>query len=189
MPTSHYYINPLAAPQDKGVDLIATDAPSNFVAVWEFSGTVDLSNFCSLSAALDYRRWLGGEDKIRAYTSDLAHKGGTILCKELGSGSKVMNLDDGQADRSLTASMVNVLVPVNYSKVDTGAFPTKAHISAHLQSELSSRLPTFVPFYVHDEAIWIRVSAQVWLEESDFEWVGKGLSQLLASLGWSVQVE
>ncbi|CAO1636287.1 unnamed protein product [Sympodiomycopsis kandeliae] len=179
MPTSHYYISP-ADPPSNGPALLPTDAPSNFVASWEFTGTVDMANYLSTTQAIQYRQWLGGEKAIMTYNHQLAVKGGAILTSRLGPQSTVMG---GQ---ELTACMVNVSVPLDLDNVDRDRFGSVQHIAAHLQTQLAENNPTFVPFYVHDDKIWIRASAQIWLEESDFEWLADDILDTVKGCGWSL---
>ncbi|SPO39085.1 related to isopenicillin N epimerase [Pseudozyma flocculosa] len=187
MPTSHYYVSPTDAPA-KGPSLIPTDAPSNYVAVWESNGTQDQSNFLCIPAALEFRRWLGGEDRIMGYTTRLAQRGGEILSRRLGHGSTVMDL---APNRILTSSMVNVSLPLDLdslrsAEAEAEAMPSLAFVASRFQTALADRYPTFVPFYVHADTIWFRVSAQVWLEESDFDWLADAILDTVQHLGWSL---
>lgn len=180
MPTSHYYISPTDPPAT-GPPLLPTDAASNFVASWEFNGTVDLSNFLSLTQALEYREWLGGNDAIMRYNSTLARRGGQILTKLLGPRSVVMGAVE------LTAAMVNVSIPVDVGAIDRHAFPSLQHVAVRLQAVLADNNPTFIPFYAHNDKVWARVSAQVWLEERDFEWLGGVMVDAVQRCGWALQ--
>ncbi len=63
------------------------------------NGTVDWAPYLSVSAALDFRKWLGGEGVIDRYCHNLAIEGGKTLAKVLNT--KVMD-EDGQ----FTAHMV-----------------------------------------------------------------------------------
>ena len=179
IPTSHDYLSP-NLPPPKGPPLLPTDAPSNFVATWEWTGTIDMSNYLSIPAALEFRRWMGGEAAIMAYNSNLARQAGEIVSRKLGGGSVVMEVDAASDAERLTASMVNVSIPVDVAATDADERRVElAMLGARLQTRLSTENETFVMFYVHADRIWIRLSAQVWLEPSDFEWVADKIQALV----------
>ncbi|KAF7302520.1 PLP-dependent transferase [Mycena chlorophos] len=48
---------------------------TTFVQQFDFTASIDFVPFLSVAAALDFRTWLGGEDKINAYCRDLAKRG------------------------------------------------------------------------------------------------------------------
>ena len=52
-------------------------------------------------AALDFRQWLGGEEKINGYCRDLAIRGGKRLAEVLGTEEM-----DQTPNRELTLNMV-----------------------------------------------------------------------------------
>ncbi len=179
IPTSHDYLSP-NLPPPKGPPLLPTDAPSNFVATWEWTGTIDMSNYLSIPAALEFRRWMGGEAAIMAYNSNLARQAGQIVSQKLGAGSVVMEVEAASQAERLTASMVNVSIPVDVAATDADERRTElAMLGARLQTRLTTENETFVMFYVHADRIWIRLSAQVWLEPSDFEWVADKIQGLV----------
>ena len=173
IPTSHSYISP-NLPPPQGPALIPTDAPSNYVATWEWTGTIDFGNYLTVSAALEFRRWMGGEHKIMQYTTALAKKAGEIVSSRLGKGSTVMEVEGDE----LTAAMVNISIPITPEQA--GDRQTELRKLAYsLQSRFTQENDSFVMFYVHDDKIWIRLSAQVWLVEQDFVWVAERLEKLL----------
>ncbi|PWN54261.1 PLP-dependent transferase [Violaceomyces palustris] len=191
IPTSHDYESP-NLPKSKGPILLPSDAPSMFIKMWEWTGTQDLSSHLSIPYAIEFRKWLGGEDKIIEYNSNLARKGAAIVKELLGQESTIMDvvdpLDDSPEAKSqrLTACMSNVSIPLNGSLQGQVLEPhTLAHVGAELQTTLSESFDTFVPFYQHDGKVWIRISGQVWLEESDFQWLGERLKEVLASKGYA----
>ncbi len=106
IPTSHSYLSP-NLPKSNAPALIPTDATSNYVATWEWTGTIDLSNYLTVPAALEFRKWMGGEQAIMQHNHDLAVSAGKIVSTHLGKGSTVMESAD-----SLTANMVNVSIPI-----------------------------------------------------------------------------
>lgn len=182
IPTSHFYLSP-NIPKSNAPDLIPTKAPSNWVATWEWTGTIDLSNYLSVPAAIEFRKWMGGEQSIMQYNSELAQKAGEIVSKRLGKGSLVMEVENPTQEEKLTACMVNVSVPIGLPPTQ-GLSEEEAHVqldvlATKLQTRLASEHDTFVMFRPHAGKVWIRLSAQVWLEESDFEWVADKIAQMV----------
>ncbi|SPO27978.1 related to isopenicillin N epimerase [Ustilago trichophora] len=177
IPTSHDYLSP-NLPKPSGPALIPTNAPTNYIATWEWTGTQDLSNYLTIPAALEFRRWMGGEKAIMEYNFSLAQKAGEIVSKILGNNSHVMEVDSDKQDEKLTAAMVNVSIPISVNKETEGGNEL-AILAAKLQTRLTTENDTFVMFYVHADKIWIRLSAQVWLEESDFVWVAGKIRDLV----------
>jgi hypothetical protein len=49
------------------------------------NGTIDFVPFLSVTPALAFRAWLGGEEVINTYCHDLALRGGAALAKVLGT--------------------------------------------------------------------------------------------------------
>ncbi|SJX64362.1 related to isopenicillin N epimerase [Sporisorium reilianum f. sp. reilianum] len=173
IPTSHPYISSNLPDESP---FIPTTAPSNYVAQWEWTGTMDLSNYLTVPAAIEFRKWMGGEEAIMQHNGALARKAGQIVATRLGKRSVVMEVADDQADK-LTASMVNVSIPI--TPPSSSAVADLAQLASKLQSRLASEHDTFVMFYAHAGKIWIRLSAQVWLEEQDFEWAADKIAQMV----------
>jgi selenocysteine lyase/cysteine desulfurase len=162
-PTSHGYI-PLGKPR----------AP-NFVEQHEFNGTQDFSSYLSIGPALDFRESLGGEKRITEYCHNLAMEGGKRLAEILGT--KVMD-ETGE----LTANMTNVLLP--YSWIASASPEENTKLIDNIYERLYAR-NCFVGLFVHENKWWTRVSAQIWNEISDFEFVGK----VLLEIGEQLQAE
>ncbi|KXN90567.1 hypothetical protein AN958_04080 [Leucoagaricus sp. SymC.cos] len=72
-PTSHAY-RPLAK-----------RTLEDFLAQWEWNGTVDWIPFLTVGAALDFRKWIGGETKIFDYCHNLALEGGKRMAEIFGT--------------------------------------------------------------------------------------------------------
>ncbi|KAF4618689.1 hypothetical protein D9613_009930 [Agrocybe pediades] len=131
----------------------------DFAAQFEWNGTLDHSAFLTIPEALEFREWLGGEEKINAYCRDLAFRGGKLVADILGT-----RILDPVGD--LTLNMVNVELPIPPS------VPFNKEVMDYIADELFSRHTYTMSFY-HNGAWWTRFSAQVWNELSDFEKAGK----------------
>ncbi|KAI0729240.1 PLP-dependent transferase [Fomitopsis betulina] len=170
IPTSHAYVSPNdpnpRAPGD-----------TNFVLQHEWTGTIDQVPYLSVGPALDFRKWLGGEEAINAYCHKLALDGGKRLAEVLGTKT----LDEAG---EFTLNMTNVRLPLptkfensKYYTPETGANIFKVLIR---RSILDWNFAS--PIFVHAGAWWTRCSAQVWNEMSDFEYVGEAFKVICADI-------
>ncbi|KIM79204.1 hypothetical protein PILCRDRAFT_823789 [Piloderma croceum F 1598] len=154
-PTAYWYVSP----SDKHFSQFP-----RFVSQFEWNGTIDVIPYLTVGAALDFRQWLGGEEKINAYCHSLALAGGMRLAEILGT--EVMH---GKDEDELTLNMVNVLLPIPPRIKYTEA------IDYTIRERLLNDWNTYVAHYTHNGKVWVRCSAQVWNEVSDFEYAGKAL--------------
>ncbi|KAF9035625.1 pyridoxal phosphate-dependent transferase [Panaeolus papilionaceus] len=127
---------------------------------FEWNGTIDWAPYLSVANALDFRAWLGGEEKINEYCRDLAIKGGEELARILGT-----RLMDTTGE--FTLNMTNVELPL-----PTSLKPT-AELIARINRILLVDHKAFSAFFYHNGAWWTRCSAQVWNEVEDFRSIAK----------------
>lgn len=126
---------------------------------YEWNGTCDWTNFLSIGAGIQWRKDIGGEERIMEYCHSLAVEGGKRIAEKWGT--KVMENEEG----SLTAAMVNVELPdVPPPKDFDDTFQQMFYMEKRM-FDLNAR---FMP-YVHDGRWWGRFSAQIWLELDDFD--------------------
>ncbi|KIJ57818.1 hypothetical protein HYDPIDRAFT_34765 [Hydnomerulius pinastri MD-312] len=130
--------------------------PQDFVKLFEWTGTIDYVPQISVSAALDFRQWLGGEHKINEYTHNLAIAGGKRLAERLGT-----SVMDPEGD--LTLSMVNVELPI------PGDIEYSDEVNLLLQHTMLLEWNAYAAHYRHNGKWWTRCSVQVWNEISDFD--------------------
>ncbi|KXN90312.1 hypothetical protein AN958_04345 [Leucoagaricus sp. SymC.cos] len=147
-PTSHLY-KPVA---ERSVE--------DFVDQWIWNGTPDWSPILSIGAALDFRKWIGGEAKISEYCHNLALEGGRRMAEIFGT--RVID-----PNGELTVNMVNVELPfpdtIPFSPQINASFMTKMFDERNAQS---------APYY-HNGRWWVRCCAQVYNELEDFEKLAK----------------
>lgn len=138
--------------------------PTPFVTGFSYQGTQDMSQFVSMSAALDWREMFSDE-KIIDYMHDLAMTGAQILVKAWGT--------EQLGDNGLTGAMCNVRLP-------TVKNVTKA---ASLTPQLLDKYGTYVPIWrmtlSGKDHYYVRVSAQIYNDKSDFENLAKWVLELL----------
>ncbi|KAI0028988.1 PLP-dependent transferase [Vararia minispora EC-137] len=138
--------------------------PSNFIEMFGWTGTIDHTPCLSVHAALDFRAWLGGEHKINDYCRSLVLAGAKRLAELLGT--RVM---DSSADGELTLNMANVALPLSPRVPNT---PMNGTI---LMLKLLDEAKVGAPVFFHNGVWWTRVSAQLWNEMSDFEYLAEAL--------------
>jgi hypothetical protein len=104
-------------------------------------------------AALDFRQWLGGEQKINDYCRSLALAGGELLSRLLGTPV----LDP---TGEFTLNMVNVELPLAPN------IPENATTRELFLRNLLERWRVSATIFRHNGRWWVRASAQVWNEVS-----------------------
>jgi len=80
----------------------------------------------------------------------------------------------GKDEDELTLCMVNVRlpIPIKYAQV----------VDHTLCDKLLNVWNTYVAHFTHNGKIWVRCSAQVWNEVSDFEYAGEALKTICAEI-------
>ncbi|KAI6042507.1 pyridoxal phosphate-dependent transferase [Pisolithus marmoratus] len=143
--------------------------PQEFVKLFEWTGTIDLVPHISPNAALDFRAWLGGEHKINEYTRKLAIEGGKYLAERFGT-----SLLDPEG--SFTLSMVNVELPM------PGEIQETTEVLALIRDTLYLKWNVSAAFFRHNKKWWVRCSAQIYNELSDFHVVADALEDAAAKV-------
>ncbi|KAF8604139.1 PLP-dependent transferase [Ceratobasidium sp. AG-I] len=157
-PTSHDYIS------------VKSGLKPDIVHQFDWTGTIDLAPFLSISHAIKFREDIGGEKKINDYCHSLAVKGGKILAEVLKT--RVMESEKSE----LTANMVNVQLPLT---TPAGVSPRALKpIFKLIIDKLIDEHNAFAAIYVHGGHWWTRCSAQIWNEEYDFEYIGKAFLKI-----------
>lgn len=144
-------------PEPTVVDSYGDEFTSRFI--WD--GTRDRSPFCAVKDALAFREWLGGEEAIMKYNHELAKWAGDYLAERWNTS--VLTYDE-----SMLNSMVNVVAPTqNYTLCSKSV--------SKLLSEHDMELTGAATLDADhgDVACYLRLSAQVFLEKSDFVQLGE----------------
>jgi len=102
-------------------------------------------------AALDFRQWLGGEQKINDYCRSLALSGGKLLAELLGTP-----LLDPTGE--FTLNMTNVGLPLAPN------IPNNAITYEFLLRNLLEQWRVSAAIFRHSGKWWVRVCAQIWNE-------------------------
>lgn len=162
LPTSHGFIpksgeryNPLPK---------ANESP--FVNNFQFVGTLDTSAYLCVKYAIEWREQvLGGEARILEYIQTLAREGGKKVAHILGT--QVLNNKSGTMAR---CAMTNVALPLGQEEA--------SQASQWITETMMADYKTFIPLFTHNDRLWARISAQVYLDIHDFEWAGHMLLDL-----------
>ncbi|KAJ6493173.1 PLP-dependent transferase [Mycena sanguinolenta] len=158
-PTSKEYISPT----DR------TFPAQSLIEQYNWNGTIDFVPPLSITAALEFRQWLGGEDAINGYCHDMAMRGGVHLASIFGT--RVLD-EIGE----FTCNMVNVQIPlppdVRPSEEVNNLFDQKMLAPTNCKIKVSAKI------FHHNDAWWARCSAQIWTELSDFELLGTVLTEV-----------
>jgi hypothetical protein len=192
LPTSHYF-EPVPRP---GVSSLNNPLPStgksSFVSQFGFVGTLDNGPFLCIPEALRFRREVcGGEQAIMNYCHTLAHDGGQLVARMLGTEV----LDNGEHTLTRECCMVNVRLPLGVTEdgdnaqQGSDAFPGAnvigtvprsqvSTVTQFLHSSCFTHHSVFIAFIFYRNAWWARLSGQIYLELADFEYGGRVLHLL-----------
>jgi isopenicillin-N epimerase len=127
-----------------------------YTAEFDYSGTRDNSAWLAAPAALDYLESLGAE-RMRAHNNALADAAGRMLAEAWGS--------DLSAAAPFRAAMAAVRLPKGRGADRLAG----RRLAARLTSEHGITLGVLVM----EGGLWIRVSAQIYNELSDYEGIAK----------------
>ncbi|KAK7055594.1 Aminotran-5 domain-containing protein [Favolaschia claudopus] len=167
-PTSKVYISP----SDRKF-------PSeSFIEQYNWNGTIDFVPPLSISAALDFREWLGGEKAINAYCHDMAMRGGAHLASIFGT--RVLD-ETGE----FTCNMVNVQIPLPPSIEPSDAIDDL--FQQKMLRPTNRKIKVSASVFHHNGAWWARCSAQIWTELSDFEVLGSVLREVCNEVKREIQ--
>lgn len=127
-----------------------------------------------VSDALAFRdKTCGGEERIFGYLDALANEGGDLVARMLGT--EVLQEGDGwssEESRFRRCAMINVRLPLDIVPEDVRA------VVQWVGETLIRKYGTYVPVFRYGDALWTRLSAQVYLERKDFEWIGGVLGEV-----------
>lgn len=135
---------------------------------FEFVGSLEIAQYFVVPEAIQWREEVcGGEEAIMNYNISLAQKGGQIVADILGT-----EILDNEEKTLTKCALVNIRLPLEAQTFDA------EKTVAWVQETLIEEFETFLPVYVFQGTFYTRLSAQVWLEESDFVWAGEKLKKL-----------
>ncbi|KAG6156896.1 hypothetical protein E4U11_005436 [Claviceps purpurea] len=183
--TSHGYVPLSAAPAPPG-------SKSRYVANFEFVGTRDNGPYLCVADAIAWReRVCGGEENILRYLWALNKKGIRIVARALGTTHL-----DNETETLTNCAMGNVALPMRVDNEDAStaldAAPSAAIaapdvvvarenvalVDKWMRERLFDDYKTFMTLFVMQDRYWVRLSAQIYLDEQDYEAAGDILKTL-----------
>ncbi|KAJ5114161.1 Pyridoxal phosphate-dependent transferase major region subdomain 1 [Penicillium angulare] len=183
LPTSHGYIENVDSDESNSKPKSSNAKKSSFVSNFEFVGTTDMLAYLTIPQAIEWREQVcGGERKIQDYCTGLAKRGGQRVADILGTRI----LDNFSHDLT-ECFMVNVLLPINRptsgpGSVVQGKNNVERPLNDWIQRTLIEDRNTYMPVFPFQGAWWVRISGQIYLDYSDFEWAGQTLKEVCEQL-------
>ena len=180
MPTSHGFHTSLNDSID-GISAITQDR-GRFGDLFKWAATVDQTPYLTVPEAIKFRNdFCGGETVIREYCFNLARDGGQLLASLLGTET-MQTLQD----RPNQCCFTNVRLPLRFSHQESLEKNAKGTLDAANGAKIVTWLMecamyeynTWIPGKFYYGAIWVRLSAQIYLELKDFAWAGGVLKDL-----------
>lgn len=165
---------------------------SRFELLFEWIGTDDDTPYFCIPRALQFREEVcGGEARIMEYLEDLAFRGGNFVAERLNTRC-MSEAENGEWDkpgvsllRKCAFAMVQLPIRVvdkhtplevlqdqSYPVVGVDDVPA---VVRFFQTQLYERHKTFMPSVAHNGWFWVRLSAQVYLSDRDFEFAAEAL--------------
>ena len=182
IPTSHAF-HAITGAEVDGASSV-TQGRDRFGDLFKWVATVDQSPYLCVPEAIKFREDMcGGEDKIRNYCFKLAHDGGRIIAKALGTETMQRSQDELSQ-----CCFTNVRLPLLFLPSNSPTLETQNSLDATEGPEIVKWLMdramydhnTWIPGKFYAGAIWVRLSAQIYLELKDFEWAAGVLQSLCA---------
>lgn len=178
LPTSHGFI-PRPGASAGLPNPLGASSKSEFIANFEFVGTLDSSNYVVVPEAIKWREEVcGGEKAIIEYSTNLAREGGKLVADILGT-----HILENSTNTITDCCMVNVALPLDFK---LGRVPGEDTVKpesvlaavAWLDDTMVDEYKTFIAIFYFQNQWWARLSGQIYLDLSDFEWTGKALKEL-----------
>ena len=184
LPTSHGFVPRGGAAVRLANPLPTIGNKSAYVHNFEFVGTVDNTNYFVIPDAIKWREEVcGGEKAIIEHNTKLAREGGALIAKILGT--EVM---DNSTHTLTNCCLVNIRLPLiaspsKISGVNTVDPVHSATATQWMRKKLIEEHNTFILIYFFQNHWWARLSGQVYLDMSDFEWAGQKLKEICERVG------
>jgi hypothetical protein len=184
-PTSHGF-RPVVSPDPSAPirNPLPPDGKSAFVSLFQFVATTDNAPYYCVPEALHFRRKVcGGEEKIYKYIRDIAQHGADRIAVVLGTSV----MDDGkyweQGQGGLRdCALANIQLPL---PIDGEGGVSKQEVDQArnwIEWQLIEKYHTFACIFEYKQKLWSRVSGQIYLDLSDFEWLGGVLQELCTAV-------
>lgn len=200
LPTSWGFIPAANSPPTMRSVMPDGDTPKTpFELLFQFVSTTDDAAYLCIPAAIKFRQEVcGGEERIFSYLDELANQAGDAVAAALDTEVlQEPDLQPGEVSQIRRCAMVTVRLPLAVQSADSKSSSTSTKKTpypsltaeaapdavAWIQRTLADKYGTFLPIFRHGDWLWTRLSAQVYLEKSDFEWAAGILKELCEKVG------
>ncbi|KAE9987103.1 hypothetical protein EG327_004001 [Venturia inaequalis] len=148
---------------------------SAYITNFEFTGTIDNAPYLCIPTALEYREKLGGEAAILKHCHTLARTAAKIVSEALGT--EILENEEGTLGN---CCMSNVKLPLSLAEITSMAKTQDVGMMVlnWIYGVLVKEFDTFIAVVWLGDCWWVRFSAQVYLEEEDFEWAAEVLKEV-----------
>ena len=140
---------------------------SDYAKLFSWEGTKDYGTFLAFHDAIKWRKSLGDKD-IMQYNLNLANEGGDTLVEMWKTKTLVPKGE-------LVSAMVNVELPLSVNQ-------NCSIVSSQLPSLLLSQYNTWIPVTEKSGMCLGRISAQIYNDRSDFEFLGHAVLDILQQI-------
>lgn len=175
LPTSYGYVHPSARDPKT--------ATQYFIGLFYKCSTLDVTPYLTVPEALRFRNeFCGGEAAIREYCSRLAREAGDMVATSLGTEI----LDNKSGSLRAGCAFANVRLPITVIPEggevvgDEGGVPVGevTKMLAWFYDVAAREFDTYLQTFCYAGAIWTRLSAQVYLDMSDFVWAAGTIKEI-----------
>ncbi|KAK3366579.1 aminotransferase family protein-like protein [Podospora didyma] len=154
-------------------DRAKMDPQVYFSRLFEKVATTDTTPYLCIPQALKFRSEIcGGETQILKYCQNIVHQGGEEMAKIMDT--EVLG---GSSSTFQRCCFANVRLPLTLKEL--AADESCGQTVARWMQELTPvEYETYLPIRLYDGQFWCRISGQIYLTMSDFEWAAKTLLDL-----------
>jgi isopenicillin-N epimerase len=129
-----------------------------FQAEFAWTGTRDPSAWLAVPAAIDFYRGIG-DRAVRGHNHDLARRAADLLMERLGTGAA--------SPVSMRGAMATIELPTT--------LPGEVEVGRALNARIWEKHRIEVPIFAFAGKLWVRISAQVYNELSEYEQLAEAL--------------
>ncbi|KAL9643314.1 hypothetical protein ABK040_014769 [Willaertia magna] len=136
-----------------------TKCPStmeSFQKEFSWIGTRDYSSFCSIKDAIEYRRWLGGEEKIMSYNLNLSKDVANLYTKLFNTYRLT------EDDELIGGGLIDIKLP----------FSDDLKFWEKVQLICMEKYKFYLVVFEFDKLMFCRISTQIYNNLNDYERVG-----------------
>jgi len=168
LPTSHGF-EPRPRPGIEYLNPLPASDKSPYVTNFEYVGTVDPAPYLCVPVALKWRQEVcGGEEKIREYCVELNKRASECVAEILGT--EYMECEEGTLRE---CNMSNVRLPLDVEEIAKmcarrGEPFNGDQVRDWITFKCMRGHGVFMAFVYYNNAWWVRLSSQIYLDLSDF---------------------